>query len=66
MQKNVKLNNNKPKRKIYEFKNRQSFRRSSLKDKKIANKLNNNIIDLDIIFERIEEINVNKRLKRKD
>lgn len=37
-----------------------------LKIKKIANKLNNNIIDLDIIFERIEEINVNKRLKRKD
>ena len=37
-----------------------------LKIKKIANKLNNNIIDLDIIFERTEEINVNKRLKRKD
>ena len=37
-----------------------------LKIKKIADKLNNNIIDLDIIFERIEEINVNKRLKRKD
>ena len=37
-----------------------------LKIKKMANKLNNNIIDLDIIFERIEEINVNKRLKRKD
>ena len=38
----------------------------NLKIKKIANKLNNNIIDLDIIFERIEEINVNKRPERKD
>ena len=38
----------------------------NLKIKKLANKLNNNVIDLDIIFESIEEINGNKRLERKD
>ena len=38
----------------------------NLKIKKLANKVNNNVIDLDIIFESIEEINGNKRLERKD
>ena len=38
----------------------------NFKIKKLTNKLNNNIIDLDIIFERIEERNDNKRLERKD
>ena len=38
----------------------------NFKIKKLTNKLNNNIIDLDIIFERIEGRNDNKRLERKD
>ena len=36
-----------------------------LKIKKPTNKLNNNLIDLDIIFEKIEGVNDNKRLGKK-
>ena len=37
-----------------------------LKTKKLTNKLHNNLTDLDILFERIEGINDNKRLEKKD
>ena len=37
----------------------------NLKIKKPTNKLNNNLIDLDIIFEKIEGVNDNKRLGKK-
>ena len=33
--------------------------------KKLMNKLNNNLIDLDVIIKRIVEINNKKRLKKK-
>ena len=36
-----------------------------LRIKKPTNKLNNNLIDLDIIFEKIEGVNDNKRLGKK-
>ena len=36
-----------------------------LKIKKPTNKLNNNLIDLDILFEKIEGVNDNKRLGKK-
>ena len=36
-----------------------------LKIKKLTSKLDNNLTDLDIIFEKIEGINDNKRLEKK-
>ena len=62
--KNVKPNN-KLEREICEFKNRKASDELNLKIKKPTNKLNNNLIDLDIIFEKIEGVNDNKRLGKK-
>lgn len=61
----VKPNNNKPKKMSLNLKRDKASDKLNLKLKTLTNKLNNNLIDLDIIFVKIEGINDNKRLGKK-